>query len=112
MDQEVRTGRAKRRSERSQLSLKVRRKIKDLVDQEAKRTGWTQGATAEFLIEKQILFQQTMDLTRQDPAKLLQDQIEGWLRRAGWSPITGKFGTAWLPPDPQRGPQFRWGDDL
>jgi len=106
--------RPKRRGEkRSQLSLKVRADVKELVDAEAERVGWTQGATAEILIEKQIAHQETLRAMRLDPDKVRLAQQEEILRRWGWTfdrdtRPNGTILKRWYAPDPTRGPQFGW----
>lgn len=114
--------RVPRKTERRvQLGLKVRAEVKRLIDAEAKRTGWTQGATAEMLIEKQIAHQETLGVLKLNPDKLTLDQQEVILRSWGWTWDRGTHpdGTVtkrWYAPHPTRGPRFGWipaekGDD-
>jgi hypothetical protein len=107
------TRKPKRGERRSQLSLKIRAEVKRMIDAEAYRVGWNQGATVEMLVEKQLAYQEALATLKLPADKVDYDRIKSILTKAGWGTLVAalpgpshRVVTAWYPPDPADGPRF------
>jgi hypothetical protein len=78
---------APKAGKRAPLSLLVRAEIKHLVDERAKASGRTQSQEAEIMIERCLTYDQTLAAMQTTLADMQKDNVEGALRRLGYTPM-------------------------
>ena len=87
---------------RAPLSLLVRAEIKQLVDERAKASGRTQSQEAEIMIERCLIYDQTMEAMRATIADMQKGNVEATLWRLGYTPVRewreGKVWKKWAEP--------------
>jgi hypothetical protein len=86
-------------AQRYSLGLKVTAEMKNLIDQEARRSGRTQSQVTELLLEKAITYERVVSGLNTTLEQIQRGHLEAALRADGYRAVHSPYGDIWLPRD-------------
>jgi hypothetical protein len=74
---------------------------------EADRNGRSVSEQVEAMVERAVAYDQMLEAIRTSVAEIERGAVEGAFRRAGYMPVSSRFGRVWYPPGfPMEGSGF------